>query len=113
MRRPYRAVAGFLLLAAIGLAGCAYEVGGNARALDPGRVSRLRKVSVAPFRYRNDWTGYFRDIYRKAGVEPPSIRKAEKIEATFLIEDALSERGFELLSWPKGAGEVPASLRPM
>ncbi len=111
-----RGLLGLALLAALA-GGCAYDVRREAESPAPGRLARLRRVAVAPFRYENDWTGYFRDIYRRAGAAPPPERKAERIEATFLLEDALAGRGYELVEWPGGepapGGEGAAALKDL
>ena len=86
------------LLIAIG--GCAYEIYQVNRVVNPSRLSAVRTVSVAPFRYTHDWTGYFRDIYHDAGLDSPTVKKIDQIEATFLTEDVLLRRGYELLAWP-------------
>lgn len=92
------------LLLAIG--GCAYELYQVNRVVDPDRLSQVQTVAVAPFRYFHDWTGYFRDIYRDAGLDSPTVEKIDQIEATFLTEDVLLARGYEILAWPVVGEEV-------
>ncbi len=92
------------LLMAIG--GCAYELYQVNRVVNPGRLSGVRTVAVAPFRYTHDWTGYFQDIYRDAGLDSPTVKKIDQIEATFLTEGVLLKRGYELLAWPVAAGDL-------
>ncbi len=87
----------FLILAA---GGCAYELRSESRVADPGRLARLRKVAVAPFRYPHDWTGYFREIYRSAGLRPPPAKKIDEVESSFLPEGALLKRGYAVPPWP-------------
>ena len=87
----------FLLLAAVG---CAYELHSESRVADPGRLARLRKVAVAPFRYPHNWTGYFRDIYRSAGLTPPQAKKIDEVESSFLPEGTLLKRGYTVPAWP-------------
>ncbi|MEE9255723.1 MAG: DUF4136 domain-containing protein [bacterium] len=91
-------MAAFFLIRAAG--GCAYELHSESRVADPGRLARLRKVAVAPFRYPHDWTGYFRDIYRSAGLTPPPAKKIEEVESSFLPEGALLKRGYTVPAWP-------------
>ena len=86
------------LLMAVG--GCAYELYQVNRVVNPDRLSRVRTVAVAPFRYSHDWTGYFRDIYRDAGLDYPTVKKIDQVEATFLTEGVLLKRGYDLLAWP-------------
>jgi len=92
------------LLMAIG--GCAYELYQVNRVVNPDRLSGVRTVAVAPFRYANDWTGYFRDIYRDAGLDSPAVKKIDRIEATFLTESVLLKRGYKLLAWPVSAEDI-------
>ena len=92
------------LLMAIG--GCAYELYQVNRVVNPDRLSGVRVVAVAPFRYTNDWTGYFRDIYRDAGLDSPTVKKIDHIEATFLTESVLLKRGYKLMAWPVSAEDV-------
>ncbi len=90
----------FLLMA---IGGCAYEIYQVNRMVNPGRLSTVRTVAVVPFRYSHDWTGYFRDIYRNAGLDSPTVKKIDQVEATFLTEEVLLKRGYELLAWPVAA----------
>lgn len=95
-------------LAAAGLAalaGCAYEVTGRVEAVDPQGLRGAGRVAVARFGYVHEWTGQFRDIYRQAGVPPPAGEKADSLDRTFLIEDALSARGYAAVPWPPGEEE--------
>lgn len=94
------------------LAGCAYEVAGRVEVMAPGRLAGVRRVAVAPFRYPNDWTGHFQDVYRRADVPPPPGRRVDLVEATFLIEDALAARGYPTLPWPAGEEEAPPGPPP-
>ncbi|OGL62391.1 MAG: hypothetical protein A3J27_10110 [Candidatus Tectomicrobia bacterium RIFCSPLOWO2_12_FULL_69_37] len=87
------------------LAGCAYEVSGRVEVAAPGRLGGVRRIAVARFGYPHDWTGQFRDIYRRAGLAPPAGEKVDNLERTFLVEDALSARGYEALPWPRGEEE--------
>lgn len=88
----------FLLLAA---GGCAYELHSQSRVADPDRLARLRKIAVAPFRYPHDWTGYFREIYRSAGLMAPRVKKIDEVESSFLPEGALLKRGYAVPAWPE------------
>ncbi len=99
-----------LLLLALAAGGCAYEVRGEGEAARPERLARLRKVAVTPFRYSHDWTGQFRAIYRRAEVTPPELKKVDMVEATFLPEDALAARGYEIALLPKGMTAAPLGL---
>ena len=73
----------------------------------PQRLTQVRRVAVARFGYAHDWTGQFRDIYRRANVLPPPGDKVDNLDRTFLLEDALAARGYEALPWP-GGEEEPA-----
>ena len=101
--------------ALLALAGCAYEVGGRVEVAEPGRLGDVRRVAVARFGYAHDWTGQFRDIYRRANLAPPAGEKVDTLDHTFLLEDALAARGYEALPWPPGEEEPaeppPAELR--
>jgi hypothetical protein len=81
--------------------GCAYELHSHSRVADPGRLARLRKIAVAPFRYPHDWTGYFREIYCSAGLKPPRVKKIDEVESSFLPEGALLKRGYAVPAWPE------------
>jgi hypothetical protein len=89
-----------------GVAGCAYGVYQDSRVVNPGRLAEIRFIAVAPFRYPHRWTGYFRDIYRKAGLIPPAVEKVDQVEATFLPVGVLIDRGYEVRNWPFKAGKV-------
>lgn len=97
-------IATVTLLMAIG--GCAYELYHVNRVVNPDRLSQIHTVAVAPFRYSHDWTGYFQDIYRDAGLDSPTVEKIDQIEATFVTEDVLLKRGYELLAWPASAEDI-------
>ncbi len=86
--------------------GCAYGVTHQTEIVHPERLARVRSVAVAPFRYALHWTGFFRDIYESAGLDPPQVEKVEKVEATFLPEGVLMALGYEVKGWPAGAGKV-------
>ncbi len=92
------------LLMAVG--GCAYQLYQVNRVVNPDRLSRVRTVAVAPFRYSHDWTGYFRDIYRDAGLDYPAVEIIDQIEATFLTEGFLLKRGYDLLAWPVSEEDI-------
>jgi hypothetical protein len=114
-RRIGRALAAALLALAAGSVGCSYQISGNMEVFAPGKLEGVRRVAVAPFSYPHDWTGHFRDIYRRADVPPPPGRKVDRIEATFLVEDALAARGYRTLPWPNdeevlAPGQPPAAL---
>ena len=93
--------AALLLFLAVGAAGCAYQIRQSAEALAPQDLGRVRRIAVVPFRYFHDWTGYFRDVYARAGVPPRPERKVDRKEATFLPEVALAERDYEVIPWPR------------
>jgi len=82
------------------LVGCNYTIYQESRVVNPERLSEIRNIAVAPFRYSHRWTGYFRDIYRKAGLVPPPVEKMEEVEATFLPVGVLIDRGFKVRDWP-------------
>ncbi|MFC1491257.1 hypothetical protein ACFLQ0_01530 [Nitrospinota bacterium] len=88
------------LLMVLGAGGCAYEIHQEGQVVNPKRLFRIQTVVVMPFRYLHDWTGYFREIYRSAGLEPPQVEKIDDVEATFLPEGALLKRGYTVRSWP-------------
>ncbi len=90
-----------ILLLAVGAAGCAYQVRHSAEALAPQDLGRVRRIAVVPFMYLHDWTGYFRDVYARAGVPPRPERKVDRKEATFLPEVALAEKDYEVIPWPR------------
>lgn len=94
-----RLLAVLALVSAAG--GCAYGISHEAEVLMPERLARVRQVVVVPFRYPHRWTGFFRGIYKSAGLEPPPVEKVENVEATFLLEVELWERGYELKDMPK------------
>ncbi|MBI3127023.1 MAG: hypothetical protein HYZ11_05420 [Candidatus Tectomicrobia bacterium] len=102
-KRPAPLLAALLLWCA----GCGYQLSGQAEVFNSGELEGVRRVAVAPFAYPYDWTGYFRDIYRKAGVPAPPGSKVDRIEATFLVEEALAARGYEPLPWPGGEEAPP------
>ena len=95
-RRPAWLIAAFL-----SLAGCAYERWSIQRVAVPEKIRTLERVVVAPFHYPNDWTGLFRDIYARAGLQAPAVRKIEMRPGAFLVRDALTARGYKVLPWPK------------
>lgn len=96
------------------LSGCAYGVSGTQGVARPEKIRTLRRIAVAPFRYASDWTGLFRDIYRRAGLKVPAGRKVESMEGTFLIRDAIAAKGYEAVAlrgeWRRGAADE--LLRP-
>ncbi|MDE0331187.1 MAG: hypothetical protein OXL41_04900 [Nitrospinae bacterium] len=83
------------------MAGCAYEISTIQGVARPEKIRALERVAVAPFRYPSDWTGLFRDVYAKAGLEAPDVKKIEMIEGSFLIRDALAAKGYLVLRWPE------------
>ncbi len=89
--------------------GCAYGISHEAESLRPERLARVRRIVVVPFRYSHRWTGFFQGIYKSAGLEPPPVEKVESIEATFLPEGVLWERGYELKDMPKPGGSPTGS----
>ncbi len=95
----------FLLLVACG---CAYEISRTQSVTRPGKIRTLNRIVVAPFRYANDWTGLFRDIYEKAGLKAPEVKKIEFLEGAFLVRDAVTAKGYEVLRWPKELANTKA-----
>ncbi|MDA1000652.1 MAG: hypothetical protein O2807_09100 [bacterium] len=91
-------------------AGCAYEIRGGAQVLHPGGLEAVRKIAVAPYVYLHDWTGQFRDIYRRAGILALKGQKRERIEGTFLLENHAAARGYALVPWPVPDKKLPAPL---
>ncbi len=85
----------------LGTTGCAYEISTIQGVARPEKIRALERLAVAPFRYPNDWTGLFRDVYAQAGLRAPDVRKIEMIEGAFLIRDALSAKGHLVVRWPK------------
>jgi hypothetical protein len=90
-----------ILFLAVGAAGCAYQIRQSAEALAPQDLGRVRRIAVVPFMYFHDWTGYFRDVYARAGVPPRPERKVDRKEATFLPEVALAKKDYEVIPWPR------------
>ena len=103
-------VAGVLAGLAVLAAGCAYEISGGGRVLHLDRLEAVRKIAVAPYVYIHDWTGQFRDIYRKAGVPALKGEKRDRIERTFLLENSAAARGYALILWPVPEKAAPAPL---
>ncbi len=90
------------LLALTLTAGCAYRVAATRRTIvGAERIRAIERVALVPFRYSNDWTGLFRAIYERAGVEVPKGRKIESVEATFLIRNAVTARGYHVFVLPE------------
>ena len=89
--------------------GCAYGISHEAETLRPEGLARGRRIVVVPFRYSHRWTGFVRGIYKSAGLEPPSVEKMEKIEATFLLEGILLKRGYEVKELPESLS-LPVGL---
>ncbi len=111
-----------LVFSLVLISGCAYGVSGTQGVSRPEKIRTLQRIAIAPFRYSSDWTGLFRDIYRRAGLKVPEGRKIESIEGTFLIRDAIAAKGYEAVAlrgeWKGGAlgdsprpgGKVPKAL---
>ncbi len=88
----------FLLLLA---GGCAYQISRTQGVARPGEIRTLNRIVIAPFHYASDWTGLFRDIYEKAGLKAPEVKKIEFVEGAFLVRDAITAKGYRVLRWPK------------
>ena len=88
----------FMLLLA---GGCAYQISRTQSVARPGEIRTLERIVVAPFHYPSDWTGLFRDIYEKAGLKAPEVKKIEFLEGAFLVRDAITAKGYKVLRWPK------------
>ncbi len=83
------------------MAGCAYELSVRQVIARPVKIQALARLTVAPFQYPSDWTGLFRDVYKKAGIEAPKGRRIELIEGAFLIRDVLIAKGYQVVRWPR------------
>lgn len=102
-KRALTFLAGLLLLS-----GCAYRT--DARALvGPPDGLPANVLLVAPLAYEHDWTGFYRSMFRGLRVEPRGERRVERRELTFLLEDLLTRRGYEVRAWKKewGEGRLP------